>query len=320
MRRLGVFVLVGFAASVAGSGRAAPVSTIHVVAFASTGIRLADVLWTGKQFLYVANTTNAIFAGDAAGGKPRPFAKLPRIVEETRCVVSPGGHGFPKSEIYCHVPDNRIFEVSPDGSSVRLFAALPTLATSDGAIAFDRVGRFGYRLVVATGRSGSPTLSGGVVYTVDAAGTAREVGTYRGAGGADEVAIAPAGFGSVAGWALLTVDPGPNHGIVLAISPSGRARTVARLTDGPNPIAVIPAAHGSAGASPGFYVSDTATRDVFELPGSALASYAGAVIVGTELQARFFVIRPRGGGFAVTELKTDLAKGQYNLEGADYVP
>ena len=79
--------------SAAAAAAAAP--TLHFDVFARTDIRLTGVVWTGAQFLYIENTTNAIFAGDARGGPLRPFAALPSMSEETRCVVSPGGHGFP---------------------------------------------------------------------------------------------------------------------------------------------------------------------------------------------------------------------------------
>lgn len=307
--------------AVLGVSSAAAAPTLHVRVFARTGIRLTDVVWTGQHFLYVENTTNAIYLGDARGGRPHPFASLPRMVEETRCVVSPGGHGFTAKDIYCHIPDNRIYRISSDGKTVRLFASLPTRRTSDGMLAFDTVGRLGYRLVAATGRSGNRTPAGGVVYTIDAGGRVHLVGAYHGPGGADEVVVAPPGFGAVAGWALLTVDAGASGGAVVALSPQGGTRTIARLPDGPNPIATISPADGSThGAAPGFYVADTNTRDVYFAPARQLAPYIGSLLVGSELHARFWVISPRGGSYSVRELKTDLPPASYNLEGAEYVP
>lgn len=44
------------------------------------------------------------------------------------------------------------------------------------------------------------------------------------------------------------------------------------------------------------------------------------MLVGTELKARFWLVRPRDQGFVMQELKTDLPPAQYNLEGAEYVP
>jgi hypothetical protein len=187
-------------------------------------------------------------------------------------------------------------------------------------LTFDTVGRFGYRLVAATGRSGDPSLAGGVVYTIGPRGAVHRVGRYAGPGGADQVAIAPAGFGSVAGMALLTVDPGASGGTVVAIGPRGRTRTIARLPVGPNPIAVIARGGRRAAAAAGLYVADTTTRNVYFASAAQLHRYIGDVLVGTELAARFFVIRPHGRDYEVLELGTDLPPASYNLEGAAYVP
>ncbi len=317
---VGLFVLAALVVSIPASAAAAPSPVLHFEVFARTGIRLTDVVWTGKQFLYVENTTNAIFAGDAKGGPPHPFAALPKMTEETRCVVSPGGHGFPRGQIYCHIPDNRIYRISPDGKTVRLFASLPTRRTSDGMLAFDTVGRFGHRLVAATGRSGDNQPAGGTVYTIDADAKVRRVGAYPGPSGADQVAIAPAGFGSIAGWALLTVDAGSSGGKIVASDPRGRTRTIARLPDGPNPIAVLARRGSRSAAASGFYVADTNTRNVYLARAPQLARYSGQVLVGTELKARFWLVRPGGQGFVKRELKTDLPPAQYNLESAKYIP
>jgi hypothetical protein len=314
----GLARLVTLVALVATSADAATAPTLHFRVFAQTGIKLTDVVWTGTQFLYVENTRNAIFAGDAKGGPPRPFAALPKLSEETRCVVSPGEHGFPAGQIYCHVPDNRIYRVSADGASVKLFASLPTHAKSDGMLTFDTVGRFRHRLVAATGRSGNAEPGGGAVYTVDPSGRVRPVGGYGGPGGADEVAVAPTAFGSISGWALLTVDAGKGGGKIVAIGPRGKTRTIATLPDGPNPIAVI-ARNRLSGAAPGFYVADTNTKNVYFAPAAQLAPYVGNVLVGTELGARFFVITHNGVGYQTRELQTNLPNANYNLEGATYV-
>ncbi len=312
-------VLAALMVSTASAPAGSP-PPIHFQVFNHTGIKLTGVLWTGKQFLYIENTTNQLFAGDAKGGPLRPFAKLPEITEETRCAVSPGAHGFPAGWIYCHVPDNRIYRISGNGRTIRLFASLPTTETSDGMLAFDTVGRFGHRLVAATGRSGSASATGGDVYTIDAKGEVRHVGAYAGPGGADGLAIAPASFGSIAGHAMLTVDPGPDAGTIVAMSPAGATRTIALLHDGPNAIAVVSAAGRRSAAAPGLYVADTNTKTVYYARASQFASHAGAVVVGTELQATFWLVRPRGRGFVTRRLPTDLPPASYNLEGADYVP
>jgi hypothetical protein len=315
--RLRPWVLVAVVAASAAAAVAiasAALPTLHFEVFAKTGIRLTDIAWTGKEFLYVENTTNTVFAAPPAGLPTRPFASMPKVTEETRSLVSPGAHGWPAGDIYCHSPDNKIYRLSPDGKNVTVFASLHNKTTSDGGLAFDTVGRFGYRLVAATGRSGNPQPAGGVVYTIDRAGSVRKVGTYPGPGGSDELVIAPAKFGSVGGWAIVDPDPGQKGGSVVAVSPGGQTRTLATLPTGPNPIAVV-------GETGGFYVTDTNTRNVYLVRAGQLAQFRGDLILGAEIQARFWILRPRGGGggFQLLELKHDLPSAQYNFEGGRFL-
>jgi hypothetical protein len=317
MKRLLARAAFMAALAVVPAGVAAP-PTVHFEVFAHTGIRLTDVVWTGRRFLYVENTTNAISAAGPAGTPVRPFASLPHMSEETRCVVSPGRHGFPAHQIYCHTPDNKIYLVSPDGKRASIFATLPNRAQSDGALAFDTAGRFGYRLVAATGKSGNSKPGGGIVYTIGPRGGVERVGNYPGPGGSDEIVIAPRHFGPAAGWALLGPDPGAHSGTIVAVSPRGRTFTLAKLPTGPNPIAVI-AAGSNADTHAGLYVADTNTRNVYFARAAELAAYRGDVIVGGELGARFWILIPHRNGYQLHELRSDLPAARYNLEAAAYV-
>jgi hypothetical protein len=317
---------IAFVLGGAAPGRVPARPTLRFRVIARTTQKLDSIVWTGKQFLYVQNTANTVWAAPPAGYPLRQFATMPRLVEETRCVLSPGGQGFPPGAIFCHSPDNKIYEVSPDGSSVTVFASLPAPypPASDGALAFDTVGRFGYRLVAATGRSGGPTPAGGLVYTIGRRGGVRQVGTYAGPGGADELVIAPRGFGSVAGDALLTVDAGAS-GAVVAVGPNGTTRSIATFPEGPNPIAPIPKVsrrpRGTGAPFPGLYVSDDTTGYTYLAPAASLVRYAGDVIVGTEgPRPLFWILKPRGRGFAETPLGNNLPAGTYSLEQAIFVP
>jgi hypothetical protein len=308
------------AAVLAGGGAATAAAPVHVAVFAQTGIKLTDVVWTGRRFLYVANTTNTLYDAPPAGTPLTQLATMPNEVEETRCLLSPGRYGYPVGVYYCHAPDNAIYEITPDGSSVTKIAQLPDTATSDGALTFDSVGAFGHMLVAATGRSGGTTPAGGTVYTISPSGGTTAVGSYSDAGGADEIAIAPPGFGSVAGQALLTVDAGPS-GSVIAVAPSGAVRTIASLPGGPNPIAVITRARArTSQPPPGLYITDTNTMNVFFVAAAPLAAYAGDVVVGTETGGQLWIIRPRGSGFQTRLLPTDLTTTGLNLEAAVWIP
>ncbi len=294
-------------------------SALHFRVFARTNLRLTDVVWTGARFLYVDNTTNRVAAAGPSGSPLTPFAAMPRQVEETRCSPSPEAHGFAAGDIYCHSPDNKIYRLSSDGKRVTVFATLPHVARSDGALTFDTVGAFGYSLLAATGRSGSAS-PGGAVFAIDPTGKVRRVGAYHNPGGADEIAVAPASFGSAGGQALLTVDAGKS-GSMVAMDAHGRARTLLSFPDGPNPIvALTPGQAPRAGSAlPGLYVADTLSRAVFVAPAAELAPYRGDVVVGSELRGLFWAVRPRGQGFSAMELPTTLHGKAYNLEDAVYV-
>jgi hypothetical protein len=321
--RLLQLLALALAALIPAAATAAP-GPLQLSVFANTGVRLTDVVWTGTQFLYVENTTNAVYAAPPQGTPSRAFASMPRVVEETRCRLSPGAHGFPAGDVYCHAPDNAIYRIGPDGSVVP-FARLPDDTRSDGAMDFDRVGRFGYALVVATGTSGAAEPAGGDVYAVSAAGAIRRVGAYPGPGGADGLVVAPATFGTGAGQAVLTVDAGA-FGQLVVMDPQGRTRTIASLPAGPDPIAYIASPAKRAPAAPrGLYLTDTTTTDVFLLPAAQLKPYAGDLIVASEIKGWLWVVRPRanGKGLQTVRLAATLpppAPTGYDLEGATYVP
>jgi hypothetical protein len=307
------------ALTLVASGASAAHPVLRFTVFSHTGIGLVDIVWTGQTFLLVRNTETELTTMSATGEVGAVFARLPRLVEETRCIASPGRHGFPAGVVYCHTPDNRIYRLSADGRQIDVFATLPDSAVSDGALVADTVGRFGYGLVAATGRSGKGKPPGGDVYVVAASGRVRRVGRYAGPGGADQVAIAPARFGAIPGAALLSVDAGA-RGRLVAMDARGRTRTVARFDDGPNPIVPLVQRGPRRGAArAGLYVTDTRSTNVYFAPAAQLARYPGAVLVGSELRARFWVVVPIKGGFRAVRLNTSLRGGAYNLEGARYV-
>jgi hypothetical protein len=312
---LAVFAMPTIAANSALVGQ----PPVNVRVFADTGVKLTDVLWTGTRFLYIENTANTVWSAGSAGAPVQRFASMPRQTEETRCRLSPGAHGFAPGALYCHAPDNTIYRISADGSKVTTFAHLPETTTADGALAFDTTGRFGYDLIAATGRSGKANPAHASVYAISPSGHTRLVADYDAIGGADEVMIAPKSFGTAGGAAILTVDAG-STGDVIAVSPNGLVRRLARLPDGPNPIVAVPASVSRAGGAPaGLYLTDTNSRRVFFAAASQLARYAGDLVVGTELKGELWVVRPQGDGFVTRLLRTSLPSAKYNLEGATYV-
>jgi hypothetical protein len=267
----------------------------------------------------MTETLGDVWASDATGANLRKVSTLPGEVEEFRCRLSPGVHGWPRDQVFCHAPGNRIYQFDRTGGAYTLFAHLPERSRSDGALAFDTVGKFGYALLAATGRSGN--VPGGKLYAVRPNGTVRLVARYTGPGGAENLAIAPRGFGKAAGSALLSIDYEPHEGKLLAMDSRGSVTTLARrLGPGINPIAVIGGANQSAGGpAPGFYVTETNSTNVYFVAAAELQSYRGAVIVGTEKVGKFWIVRPKGRGFQSIPVANDLPAQTYNFEGATWV-
>jgi hypothetical protein len=307
--------LVVLLAVVAAASASAP--GIRVRIHDHTGIALTDVIWTGSRLLYMENTTNTIWA---PGTPPVKFATMPRVVEETRCVPAPGRHGFAAGSLYCHSPDNVIYRVDASTGAVTTFARLPDTRVSDGAIAFDTVGGFGYRLLAATGRSGAGE-QGGAVYAIDPGGGVTRTGAYASpaGGGAENMVVAPARFGTGGGRVVLTVDAG-SHGSLVMMDPRGRTWVAAYLPDGPNPITIVPRRPSAPiGLAAGLYFTDTLSTNVFFAPAADLGRYAGDIIVGTEIKGTFWALAPNGSGFRTRRIPLRPPGTKFNLEGAVFV-
>ncbi|HUY72248.1 MAG TPA: hypothetical protein VMV08_08390 [Gaiellaceae bacterium] len=321
-RRLTLAGVLAALALAGGSGATPAGPTLTFSTFAQTDLPLSGVVWTGTSFLYLPENASQIEAADATGAGVHQFTSFAGGLggEEVRCAVPVIAY-WPDG-VYCHLPDNRIYRIARDGSSITLLATLPGVA-SDGGLVFDSSGRFGYALLASTGGSSS---EGGEIYAVRTDGRAQEIGAYPGPGGADELAIAPPKFGPASGQLLLSVDQDSVSGRVLAIDRSGKVRVVASgLGNGDNPIAVVaapPRQPSSGQPAPGLYVGDTNSMAVYFAPASALAAFVGGVVVGSELGADFWTIKPnaRGTGFVVQQAAVHLPDGNPNLEGAAYVP
>ena len=321
-RRLSLCALLALGAAAASAAAASP-PTLHFRVFARTNLPLGQVLWTGRGFLYNAEDVGEMEVSDPHGANVEPYASLRQGGEEMRCATSLGRPWWPAG-IYCHTPDNRVLRFSPDGSTMTTIARLPSSAgrVSDGALAFDNVGLFAHRLLVASGGSSS---NGGRVYAVAPSGRVAMVGKYPGPGGADNMLVAPKLFGSAGGSVVMSIDQRLVSGRVIAMDAHGVVTTLAsKLANGVNPIQVIrsPPPRRAAGAAPaGIYFSDTYSKNVYFAPAAALRPYVGDVIVGGELKAWFWIIRPDAkGSFETIRLRTNLPSKKWGIESATYVP
>jgi len=319
--RSAVAVAIGALAVAAPSFAAQPLPKLALSVFVHTSENLDSIVWTGKQFLYVQNTENTVFSAPPKGLPIHTFTTMPKLVEETRCKLSPGTHGWPADVVFCHSPDDKIYEIPGGGGPAKVFATLPVPSgtVSDGALVWDNVGHFGFELVAATGRSGANSALNGTVFTIDPSGAVKQVGTYQGPG-ADEVAIAPAGFGRVAGDALLSEDAGPGPADLVAMDPAGKTETVVHLAAGLNAIMPIPALTRRAGLPrPGVYITDDLTGNVYFGPAAQLARYHGDVLIAGEDKPLFWVLVPHGQSYRALPVRHNTISAK-SLEQGIIVP
>jgi hypothetical protein len=292
--------------------------TLHVTTFAHTDLPLGQVYWTGREFLYASENLGTLETSDAAGTVFRPFAAFDQGGEEMRCAVPPNRYWL--EGIYCHTPDNRIVRFGSDGSGPTLLARVPASGNSDGALAFDDVGRYGYALLVATGGSAS---DGGQVFAIRKDGRVQPIASYPGPGGAENLAIPPSTFGAIAGACLLSIDQDSVSGRLLAIDRKGKVTTVADgLGNGVNPLVVIkasPKVRPTGSPAAGLYLADTTSKQIWFAPASQFSGFTrGAVLVCTEVgaQPQCWIVLP---SLSVVTAPNDLPQRAWNLEGSAYV-
>ena len=305
------------AARASGALVAAP-PPLQFRVLARTGMPLGDVVWAGSRFVYALEGRPQLYSSDADGAGFRAFAQLPHNGGEMRCALSPGTRGWPASALYCHAAEGPIYRLPTGGGPVSLFATIPSPRPSDGALAFDTVGRFDYALLAATG--GSDSGPGGNLYAVGSGGAVRHVGGYGGPGGAEQIAVAPADFGTAGGQALLTIDKHDHLGRLLAMDAKGRVITVVTgLAWGLNPISPLVPGTATTGASPGLYAVDWLSHEILFVAAAQLRPYFGDVLVSTERHGYLYAIQPAGSRYRTIPIRTNLRARDYNFEAAAFL-
>ena len=246
----------------------------------------------GRLFLLGTSGQPVPFAR-GSGGYTTAVGPEPYIAMPTGKLAAGLGCSFGNDATYALQPNGSpgVIRIDKQGQA-RRFANLPGVRP-DG-IAFDDVGRFGYRLLVtATARGGT------TVFGIDCAGRVTTIASHapRVEGG---IAVAPLSFGSFGGD---LVAPDETTGRVWAIGPGGKTRLIARspLPAGGD-IGVESAAFVPAGFSRDWaaYVADRrspgnrhpGTNSILRLPGAELTRagiHAGELIVASEGGAQTIV-------------------------------
>ena len=245
----------------AGQALAATPSTFASVASPVSVATVANGLLVTQ-----INKDKILFINQA--GASSTFAVLPSTGGaqiERYLAVSPGLGGFPQGYIYVTV-QQKIYQVTPDGQTVTLFATIPNLPNSNNFVTFDRLGSFGFNMIIVGGQRST-------VYTVDSTGASTLIAdlsaTTSEIEGAD---VAPSSFIPYAGD-LITASKFDST--VYAVAPDGSFQTVGTWPNVeqalfvPGPVCNL----GTTGGA--FFVALEAQNVIKKFPATDFASLAG---------------------------------------------
>jgi hypothetical protein len=245
-------------------------------------------------FLLRRSGSTTPFARGSTGYVPARGETYIALAKERR--VPNASCSFRRDDVYALDPiDHPGVVVIQKSGRARRFVDLPA-GSFLGGIAFDTVGRFGYRLLVT-----ATTADRTTIYAIDCRGRTRAIarGLPKIEGG---LAVAPATFGRYGG-SLIGVDE--LTGYVYAFAPTGHVGVVARpaLANGADlgveSVGFVPRGFKRSGAA---YLADlgapgsptVGTNTVLELPGSEMTRMhvrAGDLLVSTEAAGITVAIR-----------------------------
>ncbi len=198
-----------------------------------------------------------------------------------------------------------VFEITPDGSAVSLFATIPSGVTTHTGITFDRVGTFNNDMIL--------TDVTGNVFRVDAAGAVTQVASVNAF--IESPAVVPAALGPHGGevWAAAE-----GTGTVYSVSASGVVSVIASGVPGAENVRVIPAAPAQLGASGGSYFAADFPVRIVKFPASDFAGLGGNVLVGQESPGGGVqMISFAAGAYVVSTFQASAFEG--SAEGAAFV-
>lgn len=222
--------------------------------------------------------------------------------------VNPGLGPWASKVRYVYVTQGSdVFEITPDGSTVTLFATLPSGVTTHSGITFDRVGTFGNDMIVTT-----PT---GNVFRVNSAAAVTQVASVNTV--IEGPAVVPATLGPHGGEIWVA---GEGTGTVYSISASGTVSVITSSIPGAENVRVIPEAPAQLGSSGGAYFAADYPVRIIKFPASDFTGLGGNVVVGQEDDLTgngVQMISFAGGAYQVSPFQENAFQG--GAEGAAFV-
>ena len=222
--------------------------------------------------------------------------------------INPGLGAWASKAHFIYVTQGReIYEITPDGTQVSLFAALPSGAATHAGITFDGEGTFNNDMIV--------TDPGGSVFRVDSTGSSVTLVATVDESPIEGPAVVPVGFGPHGGEVWVAAE---GAGAVLAVRNDGTVSVITREIPGAENVRVVPAEPSEFGASGGAYFAADYPARIIKYPAADLASLAGNVLVGQEVAGGgITMISESGGTYNVSPFDPSAFQG--SAEGAAFV-
>jgi Tol biopolymer transport system component len=239
------------------------------------------------------------------------FADLPptgNAILERYIAVNPGLGGWAAKENYVYVTVRQdILEITPDGSSVTVFATIPALPSSNNTINFDTVGTFGFDMLIAGGKKAD-------LWRVDSAGNATRTVDLTGDGvqELEDPEVAPTDYAPYGGQVIVT---SKLDNEVYAVQPDGTWTLVAPF-DGADDVTFVPPTACSYGNSGGaFFLAMRDEDRILMMPPERFDGVTGA-LVPDEIETDIGLFHSNGASIEVSQFSS--AVGGPELEGTAF--
>jgi hypothetical protein len=237
---------------------------------------------TQDKLLFTTQNQPNMYQVDSSGANctlfavvPPPANKLTAVVEEY-IAISPGLGGFPAGWIYV-TQYEKVFKISPDGTSVSLFATIPDFSNHlvfHSGITFDQSGNYGNKMIV----TGQAVDGHGEVFTIDSSGTPTKLTDLGGDGNTgitEGPQVALASFTPAPGKLLVTQE---ELNMVWIINPDGTKSLLNTLGDIsgtnviPNNLCTLVPSNGT------FFTTDWANGRILKYSPADVTSGSGVLL------------------------------------------
>lgn len=221
--------------------------------------------------------------------------------------ISPGLGAWASKAHYVYVTHgSEIYEITPDGTQVSLFATLPSGTATHSGITFDGEGTFNNDMIV--------TDPSGNVFRADSVGSVTLVATI-GEPPIEGPSVVPAGFGPHGGEVWVAAE---TAGAVFAVRNDGTVSVITREIPGAENVRVVPGDLSEFGASGGAYFAADYPARLIKYPAADFVNLAGNVLVGQEVSGGgIMMISESSGTYNVSPFDPSAFQG--SAEGAAFV-